>query len=109
MVLDDLLFYLVRYIGPPVLLLCCVLGAAALWRSTRFVSALVQLLAASLAFVSWGFRIVRVEFTTPFDTSSFVRVLWSDTVPIIESVTLLLGIVVFVAGYLWYALTHKSI
>jgi hypothetical protein len=108
MLASDLIFYLTRDVGPAVLLLCCVVGASRLWKRTRLASALVQLLAASLVFVSWAVHITRIEFTTPFDTSSFARVLGSEAMQITETLTLLIGVVVFVFGYLWYALAQKA-
>jgi len=106
---SDLIFHLTRNIGPGVVLLCFIVAAVSLWKRTRLVSALVQLLAASLVFVSWGVHRIGVEFTTPFDTSLFARVLSSEAMQITETVTLLIGIFVFALGYLRYALTQKGI
>src|SRR5215203_4119456 len=99
---SDLVFHLTRNIGPGVVLLCFIVGAVSLWKRTRRVSALVQLLAASLVFISWGFHRIEVEFAMPLRTSLFARVLSSEEWQITKTVSLLVGIFVFALAYLRY-------
>src|SRR6188472_2833447 len=84
------------------LLLGVILGATLLWKRTRRVAALTQLVAVTVVFVSWAFS----EFLR-FAADARVSlpdVLWSESLETVMFGALVIGVAVFAVGYLWYAL-----
>jgi hypothetical protein len=90
------------------LLLCIVSGAVLLWRRTKRIAALAQLVAAAAfclcLLVDW----LR-EFNTPFDASAISNLLWSPRVTEIGGIIMIVSSVIFPIAYLCHAITRKRI
>src|SRR5256885_1343408 len=91
----------VREMIPMVVILCIVVGSSVVWRRTKRVPALVQLIASVVLLFAWLLDSMR-SFTIDraYDSSWFYRVLWAQslidiTLPIIQ-----VCIVVFAVAYL---------
>jgi hypothetical protein len=88
--------------------LCIVIGAVMLWRHTKSIAVLAQLVAAFAFFVclfcDW-FR----EFITPLDGSLISELAWSPRLTEIGAIIMIIASIIFPIAYLWHAITRKSI
>ena len=98
----DLFMQLIHDVLPVALPLCIVVAAAVLWRRTRRISALVQLIASVL--LLYGMIVDRYGW----HSTGLDRV-YSQPLQISRDIALFLGVVSFPCGYLVYALTKRRI
>ena len=102
----NFLTYLIREWAPTVLILGITIGSLLLWKRTKRISALAQLLTSTPLFLLFVLHLLRT-FTTPFDSSLYSRFLWSPRLNDVESVVGLVCVVVFPIAYLCYAIREK--
>ena len=100
---------LARYsqFGPTLLILCLTIGSFLLWRRSRRVSTLLQLISAAALFL-FALRFnIRSIFVDPFHPPFWARILWSNSLNQIIDVAQVFCVVAFPIGYLWYAIRQK--
>ena len=78
-------------------------GAFLLWKRTRRIAALLQLVAAVPFFFCISVHPLR-SYVNPFNKSWVSKLVWWDNFPVG-----LFCFILFAIGYLWFAITHKNI
>jgi uncharacterized membrane protein YoaK (UPF0700 family) len=102
MSLVDLMHHFVQDVMPIAVPLCVVVGAAFLWRRTRRVSALVQLVASVL--LLYGMSVEHFGWR-----STGLDRYWSEPMRISMDIAMFLGFALFPVSYLLYALRQRRI
>ena len=98
--------YLLWQAVPTLAVVAVVAGSALLWMRTRRGSALVQVASSTILLLAAILDHVR-NLAVPIETQLSSRV-WS-TLRDIQSGAVILSIIVFSLGYLWYAIDRKRI
>jgi hypothetical protein len=108
MSLPDILVHQFYDIAPGVICLFVGAGAMFLWRRSRHVAALIQLLSAVLMLVAWSLFELRLQTTGEFETTAYSLLLRSPSLRFTVDACMWSSIFVFSFAYFWYAITRKS-
>jgi hypothetical protein len=92
-----------------VVFLCLFIGAVILWRHTKRISAMAQAMSAGLVFLTWVIREISGHFTTPYGSSPFSRVMWSESLRTTLAIVDVTCGLVFALSYVLYAVARKKI
>jgi phosphoglycerol transferase MdoB-like AlkP superfamily enzyme len=92
----------------PIFVLLLLIGAAALWKRTRHVGALLQLLACCITFALAALEEIGRFLDHP-DTSQLSEFMRLPGPRLFEQITVLLCFIAFLVGYIWHARAPKSI
>ena len=109
MPLVDLAYPFIYDLAPVLMLLCVAVGAGVLWRRTKRVSSLAQVIGAILIFAGLAFQQLRWLSVMPHDQSIYAEVMRSDPMRIGMGLTFYVGCLAFALSYAWFALTHERI
>jgi hypothetical protein len=95
--------------SPTAVVFFLTLGGGLLWSRTRRASSLLQFIASGILFAGIILEQIRWNFVLPSDQSVFANVMRSEAMHITTASAQLIGIVIFLSSYLWFALAHKRI
>jgi hypothetical protein len=92
----------------PLFLIALLIGAAALWKRTRHIGALLQLVACSITFALAALEEFGRFLDHP-DTSQVSEFMRQPVPRAFEQITVLFCFIAFLTGYIWHARATKSI
>jgi hypothetical protein len=108
MSIRDVLVHQFYDIAPSVIILCLGTGAMLLWRRTRRVATLVQLLSAVLMLIAWSLFELRIQTTGEFETTSYSLLLRAPWLRFAVDACMWSSIFVFSTAYVWDAITQRA-
>jgi len=88
--------------------ICIGVGALLLWKRTRRVAALLQLIAA-VVFLLGSVLDVLPSYVDPHHRSWLSKLVWSPNVSEQKAAIMLIAMSVFAISYLWFALSRRNI
>ena len=93
---------------PGLFLLGILVGAALLWKRTKRVPALMQLIGIALVDLGWGFAKFQ-QLAVSAAGKSLPEALWSESLELPTIVVCGIGVILFVIAYIWHAATQRRI
>lgn len=106
--LGSILIYISEIFWFVLMPLCIAVGALLLWRRTRRVAALLQLIAAVVFVVCSALKVLQ-SYVNPFHKSWLSKLIWSRYMWEQNWGVMLNAMSAFAISYLWYAFKHQNI
>jgi hypothetical protein len=91
--------------APGVIIISICAGATMLWRRTRRVTALIQLLSTILMLIAWALFELRIQTTGEFETTGYSLLLRAPWLRFAVDACMWGGTFVFSIAYAWHSIT----
>src|SRR3954470_22591888 len=105
MTLHDWLFHHFYDIAPTVIIITVCGGSVMLWRATRRLAALIQILSALMMLGAWSLFELRIQTTGEFETTGYSLFLRAPWLRFAVDAWMWAGTFVFSIAYAWHSMT----